>query len=238
MKRILIEAIPAVGSTFAPPEEERHHLQDVRRVREGDALELLDGRGGLARATVVAVGRHSLSLEVTEHLNQQRESPLHLALVLAIPSQLSTVDDLLPGLVQLGLNRLTLVPTAWGGRLKKDGDKYLRRLQTIAANALKQCGRTQLPELDLADSWQALLKRERNQLELLFHPADQAPALPSQTQSVVLWIGPEGGFTPEEVAEAQAAGIQTRGFGPRILKLETAALATTAWAQSQWGDGN
>ncbi len=236
MKRILVDAIPAVGSTFAPPEEERHHLQDVRRVREGGVLELLDGRGGLARATVVAVGRHSLSLEVTEHLNEQRESPLQLALVLAIPSQLSTVDDLLPGLVQLGLNRLTLVPTAWGGRLKKDGDKYLRRLQTIAANALKQCGSTRLPELDLIDSWQALLKRDRQHLELLFHPTDQKVTLPMQLGSVGLWIGPEGGFTPEEVAEAQAAGIQTRSLGPRILKLETAALATATWAQHQWGD--
>lgn len=236
MKRILVDAIPAVGARFEPPEQERHHLQDVRRAREGDVLELLDGRGGLARATVVAAGRHDLTLEVTAHLDERRESPLQLALVLAIPSQMATIDDVLPGLVQLGLNQLTLVPTAWGGRLKKESDKYLRRLRTIAANALKQCGRTQLPEFDLCDSWRQALERKRQRVDLLFHPTDQAPSLPAQVESVGLWIGPEGGFTPEEVAEAQAAGIQKRGLGPRILKLETAALATASWAQHQWGD--
>ncbi len=236
MKRILVDEIPAVGTTFAPPEEERHHLQDVRRVREGEGLELLDGHGGLARAEVVAVGRNSLTVRVLEQLTEQRESPLYLAMVLAIPSQLSTVDDLLPGLVQLGLNRLTLVPTTWGGRLKKDSDKYLRRLHTIAANALKQCGRTVLPELELLDRWQDALAQPRHDLDLLFHPTEQAPSLPAQPERIGLWIGPEGGFTPEELAEAQTAGIQLKGLGPRILKLETAALATASWSQFQWGD--
>lgn len=236
MKRVLLPTIPAEGETIQPPEQERRHLQNVRRVSVGEQIEVLDGKGSLAIAEICGLARNSLQLRILEHRKEERESPLHLELAVAIPSHLATFDDMLPSLVQLGVTQLYLVPTQWGGRLKKA--KYAQRLNTIAQQALKQCGRLQAPSLDFPTDWATLCEHMArvNPHNTVYHP-NKPGGVPAQHEHRLgLLIGPEAGFTEVEVEQAMEHGMQVCGLGPRILKMETAAIGACYLAQFNNGD--
>jgi 16S rRNA (uracil1498-N3)-methyltransferase len=97
--------------------------------------------------------------------------------------------------------------------------------------ASKQCGRNVLMTVAAPADWESFCVRDDlPPLRLLAHPGGAALAAVSRTGDVVVAVGPEGGFTDEEVAAAQAAGWQVVGLGPRILRVETAALVLAAWA--------
>ena len=239
MKRILLDKLAPAGHLVEPGPEEIRHLQAARRVKEGEELELLDGLGGLALGRVEQVAKRILKIRVIKHLELCRESSLHLDVVLAIPAQSSTFDAVLPGLVQLGVNSIQLVPTTWSGRIKKDPERYLDRLNNIAMQSLKQCGRARPPQLGFAEDWPTLCARfaSRCEINLVFHPGrSQQESLTGAPKSLGLLIGAEAGFTEEEVDEAVALGLLTHSLGPRILKMETAVIGACFWAQAQFGD--
>ena len=238
MKRVLVDQLAPVGALLEPDSEECHHLIRVRRIKPGEMLEILDGHGGLALGEVTTVNRNQVVLRVTETLEARRESPLQLTVAAAIPSQLNTFDSVLPGLVQMGVTRFYLVPTAFGGRMKKSPERYVPRLETIIRQSLKQCGRTTAPSLTLLKDWPTLCTRlaEENEANVVFHPVEDKTEVATGCTRLSLLIGPEGGFSDEEVALAKEQGFVIRGLGPRILKMETALIACTSWAQSQYGD--
>lgn len=238
MKRVIAQTLPAIGSQWSPASDEAHHLIRVRRCKPGEEIEILDGRGGLALGRVVALDKRQLTLEILDHPDVLRESPLHLEIAAALPVQQSTLDAALPGLVQLGMNRLYVCLTEYSGRLKKDAGKYLLRLENIAQQSLKQCGRLVLPEIRLVENWRDLCGAmvESNQANLLLHPVERRSETPSELTRLGLLIGPEGGFSTGEVQTAVDAGIQLKGLGPRILKQETALIGAAHWAQAVYGD--
>ena len=241
MKRVLLEPIPPIGQTCEPDREEAHHLLKVRRVGEGERIEVIDGCGGLAVAEVAIHGR-KVSLKIVEKPEVDRESPLHLALGLGLPVSLQIFDHSLPSLVQLGVTTIRLAPVAYGGRMKKDWEKYRARLDHICIQALKQSGRLLPPQLIYHATWDELCSAMAKTCvkNLLFHP-DQATAETTEEKalkSLGLLVGPEGGFTEEEVDIAKSHGINTKDLGPRILKMETVLVGACYWAQSTWGDGS
>jgi len=237
MKRMLLTSIPEVGVRVRPDSGESHHLLKVRRAKAGEILEVMDGKGGLARAQLLVEGRE-VALRIVERLEEVRESPLCLTLGLAIPSQASVFDTALPGLVQLGVNRIMLAPTDFGGRLKKGGDRYAERLHTICVQSLKQCGRTRIPEILFLSDWATLCQEMMggNDGVVLFHPMKERVELKAKPVNLGMLIGPEGGFSPEEVDHARSQGIEIQGLGPRILKMETAMVGACFWAQRAYGD--
>ncbi len=239
MKRILVASLPAVGDTFRPPADETRHLVQALRAKTGETIEILDGAGGVARAQITHLGKRDCSLVVEQILASERESPLQLDLLLALPVQRGTFDSMLPGLVQLGVNHIDLVETEYGGRLKTDREKYTRRLDEIARQSLKQCGRLRLPRITLAGSWHDALHNRQNGAGYLFHPDPtvEANPLPTEHKAVRLAFGPEGGFSEGEAAAAREAGWRCISMGPRILKMETAVTGAAYWAQARWGDG-
>ena len=240
MIRVLADELPEPGGEWTPSDEEAHHLVRVRRVKPGQAVEVIDGQGGAVRGVIAQVSKRSASIQIKERIDEQRESSLDLTIVAAIPVQANTFDAALPGLVQLGVIRIILTPTAYGGKLKKDLTRYSQRLQDIAANALKQSGRLVMPGFTFYQSWEETCRRLAQQagLKLLFHPNSEEVQVTDKVTAVTLCIGPEGGFSDEEVALAQTHSIQTQGLGPRILKMETALIGATFWAQQRFGDLN
>lgn len=239
MKRILVASLPAVGDTFSPPPDETRHLVQALRAKADETIEILDGAGGMARARIVSLGKRDCRLVIEQILTPERESPLQLDLLLALPVQRGTFDSMLPGLVQLGVNHIDLVETQFGGRLKTDRDKYARRLDEIARQSLKQCGRLRLPTISFTGSWQAALHHRQTEACYLFHPSPTADnnSLSREHQAVRLAFGPEGGFSEDEAATACDAGWRCISMGPRILKMETAVTGAAYWAQARWGDG-
>lgn len=241
MKRVWATVIPAVGENVLLPEEEVHHLVRVRRIEKGTAVEIVDGKGGLAVAKVMAVGKKSLELRVSQHLRDNRESNLTTHLCLALPQQKTTFDSLIPGLVQLGLQHIHLVETEFSGRWKWEA-RVQQRMQTIARQALKQSGRLTLPQIHQPKALSEVIKTVAEQvaLKLVFHPkkdrAYSAPSLPSRIPSLALLLGPEGGFSEREWEQARENDWAWVDLGPRILRLETAAIGACFWAQARFGD--
>lgn len=241
MKRILVDEIPAAGTLFQAPRDEGFHLVQVLRAKAGEPLEILDGRGGLARGNIHSISKRACEVAVTSVLSAKRESPLWLSVTAALPVQRGTFDAMLPGLVQLGVNRIDLVYTEFGGRLKKDRDKYLKRLEDISRQSLKQCGRLCLPEIDCKPSWDDACSAvsEDAATGFFFHPNGLSQRQATRTERDRVWLafGPEGGFSERETAVAREAGLTPLTMGPRILKMETAVIGAVYWAQTQWGDG-
>lgn len=119
-----------------------------------------------------------------------------------------------------------------------------RRWQTIAHESLKQCGRSQIPRLEPATPFKALVAMTPgHDLNIIFHGGEVAKKpLRRMTGSrdvrkVLALIGPEGGFTPDEVKMAVQGGFACISLGPRILKADTAVVAACAMLQYAFGDG-
>ena len=147
---------------------------------------------------------------------------------------------MLRGVTELGVARFVPVIAA-----RSQGADALRRRgvparwRRIVVEAIKQCGRSRLPVLEPVTPFAEAIATPCPGLSLLLDPDGLPPAavsLPPAAAGIRLLIGPEGGFTAAERAAARAAGFLPVRLGPRILRLETAALAGVALVQATWGD--
>lgn len=242
MKRVLVAEIPKSGELVELSDEEHRHLQRVRRIPPGTELEILDGAGGIARGLLISVDRKKAIVRIEEHLDLKRESDLELSLALAMPHQKSTLENLLPALVQLGVKHLHLFYSQFSGREKGSTEKQMGRYEIISRQAIKQCGRLVLPVIHQPSPLVELLPLlvESCDKAIVFHPISET--IPHQAEAsrairqLMLLVGPEGGLTTKEYRTAVEAGWQAASLGPRILRMETAATGACFWAQAVYGD--
>jgi 16S rRNA (uracil1498-N3)-methyltransferase len=120
-------------------------------------------------------------------------------------------------------------------RLAKKRDHWER----VAISACEQCGRNRLPLIAAPAAYADTLNKAAQHdaaLRLILHPMGNNSPLPEQCLSLILLVGPEGGFSDAEVTSASDAGFMAFQLGPRILRTETAPLAGLAVAQARWGD--
>ena len=248
--RFLVRDGLAAGARLTLPAEVHHHARRVLRLVPGDALTLFDGRGSEYSAELLS-GADNASCSQALVLAGgplSREARLSITLVQAL-SALEKMDWLLEKVVELGVARIVLVPTA-RSVVRLEGDRAQRRVerwQQLAIAACCQCGRTVVPEVALVDDLQSALRKARTPLgdgpgaahddrptegaAWILDPGAPQPLLgattaPIQqsTHALCLAVGPEGGFTEAELAQAQAQGYVAARCGPRILRTETAGL--------------
>lgn len=208
---------------------EAHHLATVCRLRPGDAVCLFNGDGHEYPARVVHAARRQVELEITEQLTPRRELPFLLEIAAALPKG-DRAQVLVEKLTELGVT--TFVPLTTRRTVVHPREAKLEKLQRYVIEASKQCRRNVLMSvLDLAD-WEEFCRRDNlPRLRYLAHPEGAAVHGQAGQGEAVCWaIGPEGGFTEEEVQAALAAGWQTVSLGPRILRVETAAIAAACSA--------
>jgi 16S rRNA (uracil1498-N3)-methyltransferase len=238
-RRIHVDVPIRSNQLMALPEAAAHHLARVLRAREGDALTLFDGGGGEYPARIVSLVRGGVQVAVGEHRPFERESGLALTLVQALQAA-DKMDVTIQKAVELGARRIVPV-AAERSVLRLAGERAERRLahwRQVVVSACEQCGRNRLPTVEtirpLAD-W--LAEPSPVPLRLLLSPtgAEGLSALP-QADAVEILIGPEGGFADHELASALRSGYRALRLGPRVLRTETAGLATMAALQARWGD--
>jgi 16S rRNA (uracil1498-N3)-methyltransferase len=206
---------------------EAHHLATVCRLRPGDAVYLFNGDGTQHPAVVAAVGRRKVELEVGGAEKPIRELPYRLEVAVPLPKG-DRADFLIEKLTELGVTAFTPLQTARS--VVHPSDAKRDRLRRHVIEASKQCGRNVLMELRALTSWTDLLGRDDLPgHRVLAHPgALDAVALPGT--DTIAAVGPEGGFTDEEVIAALTSGWVALGLGPRLLRVETAALALAVLA--------
>lgn len=215
-----------------------HHLSRVLRAASGDPVILFNGYGGEYRAELVIAGK-KVSANIVEHIDVDRESHLHITLLQGI-SKGERMDFAIQKAVELGVNRIVpVICERTVVNLKQErGNKKLQHWQGIMVNACEQSGRTQLPLLDAPIKLDQLVSLDLSGLKLTLDPRStiHIREIENNDTRIHLLIGPEGGLSNAEVEQTLGMGFVGVNLGPRILRTETAALATIAALQSQWGD--
>jgi len=205
---------------------EAHHLLHVMRAAVGERVTLFDNSGVEFTAVIAKLGRSNVELSITERKVIDRELPFPLIVGVALPKG-DRQKWLVEKLTELGVT--TLVPLITERGVAQPTGGAIERLQRAVFEACKQCGRNRLMRIAEPQEWPRWIVEEsaHQSCRLLAHPggAPLAGAAKDAARGVQLAIGPEGGFTVAETAAATAAGWQSIDLGPRILRVETAAIA-------------
>lgn len=222
--RALVDQLPDPGR-YILEGDEAHHLLKVKRIRVNEEVEFLDGKGGRAFCHVEHTEKKKIHLQVNSV--KREKPPEEFGLALAIPCQLSTLNTMLPGLVQVGITRLFLCETEFSGPLKKV-QPQLRRFHNILSQSLKQCGRAWIPTLELT-TFNTLVDEKEDHVFSdwhIYHPGGSTWECERHhlKKPLLILIGPEGGFSEKEVKQAASVGATILGLGAAILKMETAAI--------------
>ena len=243
MHRFIVRAALCEGALIDFPAEEAAHAFKVLRLRPGENVEVSDGEGALFAAELTDVSREIVRARLTERLDS-KEPPVSLTLYMGYPKA-EKLELIAQKLTELGAVRIVPVVMARSVARPdaKDGAKKRERLERIALEAAKQCGRGRVPEIAAPMSWKQATA-DMAERSLMLVPWEDArgttlgsvrEARPGETD-IGLLIGSEGGISAEEIADAERAGAVPVTLGPRILRAETAAIASAAVVMALWGD--
>ena len=217
-----------VGDPLTVIGDEAKHATRVKRVEPGNTVAILTGQGIAYRAKVRTAHR-DLTLEILA-VDQLTPPTPRIELCTATPKG-PRLDKMIDMLSQLGVAQWSPLDTALG--VVEPGDNKLERLDRIALESAKQCGRGHLMTigqrttidhtLNLAASkaWTVLVADA-------FGDPPPPPTLPPATTGVLALVGPEGGFLPEELEQLAAGGATLVRLGNHVLRTETAAVAFAA----------
>jgi 16S rRNA (uracil1498-N3)-methyltransferase len=205
-------------------DSEAHHLAHVMRANPGDVVTLFDGSGAEFQAKVTDISRSRVRLNILSRSEVDRELPFALTLGVALPKG-ERQRWLMEKVVELGVTRVVPLITRRG--VAQLGEASIRRLRRAVVEASKQCGRNRLLEIDAPRDAMDYFQRGNSACaRLIAHQGGRKMRLvgSERAASVMLAVGPEGGFTTDEIERAESLGWQTVDLGPRILRVETAAI--------------
>ena len=236
---------------YAPPErlqddtvildpEETRHLARVLRLGVGERVEVCDGRGRNVEAEITELDPKGALLRVLRGLAFWGESPLRLVLGIGLAKG-EALDGVIRQATEMGVQRLIPFVSERSERVTPERARRRRaRWQRLTREMIKSCQRSVLPEIEAVQDFAEVLPGPE-ELKLIFWEEERGGGLQSllarpRPDVVRVLIGPEGGFSATEIAQAQAAGFGVASLGPRRLKVETAALAALTLLQHAWGD--
>jgi 16S rRNA (uracil1498-N3)-methyltransferase len=216
--------------------DESKHLARVLRKKEGEAVFITDGNGRMFEAVIEKIGSSTAVCRIEAVHEEYNETKPSITLAVSPLKNPGRFDFLIEKVTELGVCRI--IPLL-SERTISRRDKQ-ERLQKIALAAMKQCGRSRLPEITPVVKFDELLKTKNN-FELACIPHEQVETgktlhsiLKNYTslKTVLIMIGPEGGFSEAEIQKAEEAGCIPLSLGVRRLRTETAAIAAVCALQS------
>ncbi len=233
--RLYVPRPLAPGQTIALPREQAHYLGRVMRLAAGAALTLFNGEGGECAAELLACDGREAKCRIVAFENVDREAPLAMHVIQAA-CRADKIETVLQKGTELGAASFQIARTR-RATLRLDGARLERRLErwrAIVIEAAEQSGRTRVPPV----AWRESLEEVRlHGTSLLLHPHEAEPWPTARERlagagEVDILVGPEGGFTEDEVERLRARGCTPVAFGPRIMRTETAAPALLAAIQA------
>ena len=215
---------------------ELHHLKNVLRVHKGERVELFNGRGGEVSGVVEEINLKLVRIRLMTSVQEQAFSQTKIILACAIPKK-AKFEYILEKATELGVDEIFPVQTK-RTEVKLSAERAaqkLKRYQSVAVNAAKQCGRSQLPVVHPVTSFKEILATlEGVPLKIIASLVGERRAIAeilnqkfstSTPSAVAILIGPEGDFTQEETALALQNAWVPATLGPTVLKVDTAAIA-------------
>ncbi len=244
MRRIFISDLLTEDITITGADA--HHLAHVMRSRIGDHIVVADDEGKVGEYVMTGFTESTVSLELVQYIDENTESPVEIILAQCLPKG-DKLELITQKATELGIN--TIVPLVSDNcvvrydakKAKAKQDKW----QKIANEAGKQCGRSQLPqvqEVQPLKQWLTEMSSQKTDLAIcMCYENEEQTGIKellnrcSQKRFAIV-IGPEGGFSLTEAEFAQKLGIPSVSLGNRILRAETAAIAAMAIIQYEKGD--
>jgi len=216
------------------------HLKDALRMKPGDSVILFNGNGNDYQGTIKEISKKVLRIDIKEAKSINNESKLELHLLQPLCSS-EKLDLCIQKATELGVK--TIIPfvssrvniNIASNRL----EKKMSHWQSVIQSACEQSGRARLPAMHTPVSFSdAVCKIADAEIKIIASPyADKQENLTiKETVNCVCAIGPEGGFTQQEINHAIQLGFKTIRIGPRILRLETAVISALTLCQFSWGD--
>ncbi len=246
MRRFFIDPEKAGAGRVLLSGPDANHIRNVLRLRPGDPVCLFDGQGREYTGQIAELLPEGVTVSVMDAGTSAVESPVEITIAQGFLKE-KKMDSLVRPLTELGVCRL--IPFFGIRSVARPDERRLRgrmeRWEKIARESLKQCRRSRIPEIGPVVSFAEMVAMGRAaDLKIMFweeKAGAEGASVFARTErgrygSIFAALGPEGGFSAEEAAEAEAAGFVTAGMGPRILRAETAAIAAAALLQSFFGD--
>ena len=223
---------------------EAHHIKNVLRLKPGDGLKLFDGTGFEYEADIISVTAKAVAVAIKGKAKAAVPSGAHIIVAQAFLKE-KKMDDLVRKLCELGMAQW--VPFFSSRSIARPDAKRLtgrvQRWQRIATEAVKQCRRIDTPLIANAHSFEEMLVFSNScDLKIVFwenesSPLDRDHTAPDKPlEKILLMLGPEGGFTEQEIHQLLENGFLTAGLGPRTLRAENATIAAVTLVQYLFGD--
>lgn len=229
------------GNTLTVRGDENHHLTRVLRKRTDALFWAVDGLGHTFECQITRIHRDFTEARILQTLANQREPGVHLALAVSVPKK-AKFEWIVEKGTEIGVSEFLPMLTAHSVA-GTPSQQHRQRLKKIALSAMKQCKRSRLPGIAETQPFEAVCRLAPDfDVALIAHEKELSLSIPKLAddekqwhakRSALLCIGPEGGFTEEEIAFARTAGFAAVTLGPRRLRTETAAIAAAAILLSQ-----
>ncbi|MDK2855823.1 MAG: rRNA (uracil1498-N3)-methyltransferase [Bacillota bacterium] len=241
---------------YAPPEhftggrvhlsaEEAHHVCRVLRLGPGAQVYVFDGLGREYLVEIEIANGRAVSGRILAELPQGREAPLALTLAQGLAKG-DKLELVIQKATEIGVQAVIPLHTARSVVKPSEGTRRTERWQRIAREATKQCGRAFVPRIESITTLRALSERFGEfDAVFIFWEEERARRLKAalaelaergSVRRLLILVGPEGGFTPDEVGLVVEAGALPVTLGPRILRTETAGLVAASIILYELGD--
>ncbi|AWB33671.1 16S rRNA (uracil(1498)-N(3))-methyltransferase [Orrella marina] len=222
--------------TIELPDDVAHHVR-VRRLREGEPIVLFDGKGRQAEARISVISKSLCQAKIESSSLVSREISGKITLVQAMASQ-DKMDWIIEKATELGVTRMIAVQAS-RSVVKLNSDRASKRAahgRRLIESASEQCGRNHLMQLLMPHSLKQAIEACKDQPMLACVLSEAALPLTSESlletvrrhQGCSVFIGPEGGWAPDEQNELIKAGAVAISLGRRVLRTETAGLAAVS----------
>ena len=224
---------PDIADTLTLGEEDSKHCVKVLRMAEGDTIEVVDGNGTLYTCRIAMAHPKRCAVEVVDSVKQLPHWGCRITLAIAPTKNLDRIEWLVEKCVEMGIDRI--IPL----RCHNSERTVLKteRLKKIMVSAMKQSLKATLPQLDEMTPIEQVIGQDGSGIRCIAYcdallPREERLSLATAYkpgQDVTVLIGPEGDFSPEEVAMAREAGFVPVTLGESRLRTETAGLMAVAW---------
>jgi len=220
-----------------------HHVVRVLRCSIGDSIDLIATDGATYRAELTSDKLPECRAQILDKITVDTESPFHISLLQALVSN-EKLDLIVQKVIELGVQEIAVFRSE-RSQVRLNSDRLstkLQRWEKISQSACEQSGRVTLPKITVYDDLADLLKSREthnaNKLRMVLTPTGKhtIKAHTGELTGAEILVGPEGGFTNDEIILTKNAGFLDTALGPRTLRAETAGIVSTSIVQALWGD--
>ena len=235
MKEVRFFYLPDAANSNELPADEGQHAMRVLRLKAGDEMMLMDGKGTFYRAEVTLAHTHHCCYDIKETMSQERQWKGEVHLAIAPTKLMDRIEWMTEKAVEIGIDRLSFLNCQFSERRVVK----VPRIQKIVVSAVKQSHKAWAPQVSEMTAFDKFIAEPLTARKYIAHCYDEIPRTylfdelrkPSDTSDAVVLVGPEGDFSIDEVRKAVAAGYQSVHLGASRLRTETAGLSAVMMMQ-------